>query len=181
VKQRGAATRSTFAAIEKLYGKTALSLVKEALPDHVRREVETVLAVQWYPVEVSAAIHVAIRDVIGKGSFQVSHRLGIEASKMDFTGIYRVLLRAVQYDTIWDRSERAWAHYNSRGEARWVDRRPGTATGRITGVTGFNLGIWNAVAGRTEGLLTLAGVRAVSVTVMEGTATHAILDATWIE
>lgn len=166
--------------MEKLYGKTGVGLVREALPPEVRHEVETVLAVGWYPIEVVASIHLSIRDVLGKGSWQVSHRLGIEAAKIDFTGIYRVLLRAVQYDTLWERLSRAWAQYNSQGEVRWT-LNPGSATARITGVSGFNLGIWNAVAGRCEGMLTLAGVRAGTASVVEGSHTQAIIDATWLE
>jgi hypothetical protein len=182
MKQRGAALRSTLLSIEKLYGKQTLQAVKDAVPDEHRvRLEEPALAVTWYPVEVSAALQVAIKNVIGRGTWNASHRIGVEAARVDFTGIYRVLLRAVQYDSIWDRMERAWAHYNSQGDAKWVDRGRGTATGRITGVTGFNPGIWQAVAGRAEGLLVLAGVRAASVSVAEGSERSARIEAVWLE
>jgi hypothetical protein len=182
MKQRGAAIRSTLLAIEKLYGKDVLASVKDAVPpEHRARMHEPALAVTWYPIEITAALHVAIKNVIGRGTWNASHRIGIEASRIDFTGIYRVVLRAVQYDSIWDRTERAWSTYNSQGEARWTDRGPGTATGRITGVSGFNMGIWQAVAGRCEGLLVLAGVRAASVSVAEGAERSGRLEAVWLE
>ena len=54
--------------------------VKAALPDAIRAQLEPgVLPVQWYPVEVPATIQVAIRDVLGDGSWEVSHRLGVAA------------------------------------------------------------------------------------------------------
>ena len=123
---------------------------------------------------------VAVRDVFGDGKWDHSHTLGVIASQIDFTGLYRLYLRAVQYDTIWDRTERAWSNYNSQGEARWVDRTTTSATGEIRGVTGYNAGLWNSVAGRAEGLLRMAGVTTATVQLVEGSTTHATFSAIWI-
>jgi len=119
---RGAGLRSTLIAVEQLHGAGGVEKVKAALPAGVRTEIEpSILPVSWYPVEVAAQIHVAIRDVLGGGKWDLSHKLGALASRIDFTGLYRVFVRAVQYDTIWDRAERAWNQYNSQGDARWLD------------------------------------------------------------
>jgi hypothetical protein len=178
---RGAGIRSLFLAIEKLHGAEKLRAVKAAVPARLREQVEpVVLPVQWYPIEVVAAFQVAVRDVIGAGSWDVSHALGVEAAKVDFGGIYRVLVRAVPYETIWDKIPRAWQQYNSQGTAQWTDRREGFASGVARGVVGYNMGLWQSVAGRTEGLLVMAGVRAASVSVVDSSSTYAKFEALWM-
>jgi hypothetical protein len=178
---RGAGIRSVLLAIEQLHGAGAVEAVKAALPEATRAQLEPmVLPVRWYPIEVSAALHVAVRDVLGKGDWGVSHQLGVVASRIDFTGLYRVLVRAVPYDSIWDRAQRAWQQYNSQGDARWVERGASSAVGIIRGVNGYNMGLWGSVAGRTEGMLQMAGVKAASVTVVEGTAIGGKISAIWV-
>ena len=182
VNQKGAAIRSTLQAISTLYGDDALARIKGSLRPEVLAKIEPrVLPVAWYPIEVSAAIHVAIRDVVGGGQWETSHTIGIDAAKIDFNGVYRVFLRSLQYDSIWDRAQRAWNNYNSRGSIQWEGRSAGGAKGIISGVSGFNAGIWNAVAGRYQSLLILSGARSASVEVKDATAMSACLDALWLE
>jgi hypothetical protein len=182
VDQKGAAVRSTLQAIANLHGAEALAKVKGALRPEVLAKIEPrVLPVAWYPIAVSASIHVAIRDVLGEGQWSVSHAIGFEASKIDFNGICRVFLRSLQYDDIWDRAQRAWRNYNSQGDIQWAARTAGGATGIISGVSGFNRGVWNAVAGRYESLIVLSGARGASVEVNDATATGARLDALWFD
>jgi hypothetical protein len=182
MRQKGAAIKSTLGAILNLHGEAAVKKVKGLLPPEVLAQIEPrVLPVTWYPVAVSASIHEAIRDALGDGGWAASHAIGFEAARIDFTGVYRIFLRAMQYDTMWDRAERAWTNYNSHGEARWVDRESGHAVARITGVSGFNVGVWEAVAGRLEGLLQLSGAKGMTVEVREPSPTDCRLDALWVE
>jgi hypothetical protein len=180
MRQKGAAIKSTLQAIARLHGEEALKGVKERIPAEIRTQIEPrVLPVAWYPVAVSAAIHEAIRDTIGNG--EASHKIGVEAAHIDFTGIYRVFLRSIQYNTMWDRAERAWAHYNSQGEGKWIDREPGHAVCTMTGVSGFNLGVWEAVAGRLEGLLQMSGAKGATLEVKDFSPTGCRMDAMWLE
>ena len=182
MNQKGAAIRSTLQAVANLHGNDALEQIKGHLRKEIRAQIEPrILPVAWYPIEVSAAVHIAIRDVLGKGQWDMSHTIGIEAAKIDFNGIYRVFLRTMQYDTLWDRAQRAWDNYNSQGAAKWGNREGGSAKGFITGVTGFNRGIWNAVAGRFESLIALSGGRGASVEVEDPTATGCTFNALWLE
>jgi len=182
VNQKGAALRSTLQAIANLYGDEMLAQIKGTLRKEIRAQIEPrILSVAWYPIEVSAAIHVAIRDTLGNGQWDMSHTIGMEAAKIDFTGIYRVLLRSMQYDTVWDRAQRAWDNYNSQGKASWGEREAGGAKGIVTGVIGFNRGIWNAVAGRFESLILLSGARGASVEVQEPSASGCRFNALWLE
>jgi hypothetical protein len=182
VEQKGAALKSTLAAIEKLYGAPAHRDVIESLAEEVRAEIGgTVMSVRWYPVEIVAAVHVALRDRVGRGSWEASHAVGVEAARIDFTGVYRVFLRAVQYDTIWERMERAWSHYNSQGKLVWSERKEGSMSCQVTGVAGFNPGIWHAIAGRTQGLLLLSGAQSASCTPRDMTESSARIEGIWFD
>lgn len=180
-KLKGVAIRSTMKVIDKLYGPKGIALVKAALPARHREAIDHILAVEWYPVEMSAALHVAIRDVFGAGSWDVSHTIGLEAAKLEFTVFYKAIIRAVQYDTIWDRMERVWPLYNTTGKPDWFERGRGCARGEITGVAGYNPGVWNSVAGRCEGILVLSGARGASVVAKNPSSTRCDFEALWLE
>jgi hypothetical protein len=181
VKQKGVAIKNSLLALEKLHGKEAVQRVKDAMPARLREVLDGVMALEWYSVEVTAALHVAIRDVLGSGKWDESHRMSVEAARIELTGVYRLLLRAVQYDTVWDRMERAWSLYYDAGTASWVDRGRGHATALFKGVAGFNLGMWNSVAGRIEQMLLATGARGASATVKDATSTSARIEALWLE
>jgi hypothetical protein len=182
LKQKGAAIRGTLQALATVHGDRALDAVKAALRPEIRRQIEPViLATSWYPIEVSAAVHLAIRDVVGKGSWIVSHELGVEAGRVDFTGIYRAFVQSINYGDIWSRSQRAWDHYNSQGRVQWYAQERGEAHGQIDGVTGFNDGMWNSVAGRAQMLLTLVGSRSASVSASLTTPNGCHIQALWFE
>jgi hypothetical protein len=179
---KGSALRNTLAAIEKMHGQKTLAAVLAAIPDDTTRATleGRIVPAGWYPIESSGALHVAIRDVIGRGQWSSSFEVSLEGAKLDFTGVYRVLLRSIQYDTIWDRMERAWPQYFSAGAARWIDRTPGSATAEVTGVSGFNRGIWETVAGRTQALLLLSGAKGASVEVVDFSESWARVSAIWV-
>jgi hypothetical protein len=181
VKVKGLGLKNTLAALEKLHGKEALARVRAAMPARFHETLAQLLPLEWYPVEVTAALHAAIRDTLGGGSWKESLRISREAARVEATGVYRVLLRAVQYDTVWDRMERMWPYYYDAGEVRWIDRGRGHALGEFRGVAGFNEGMWASVAGRIEVLLEMAGARGAAATVKDPGSTHATIEALWLE
>jgi hypothetical protein len=181
VKLKGVGLKNTLAALERLHGKDGLERVKAMMPPRLREPLAQVLTIEWYPVEITAALHVAIRDVLGGGSWGESQRISMNAAKVELTGVYRVMLRAVQYDNVWDRMERMWRQYYDSGEAKWVDRGRGHATAQFIGVAGFNEGMWRSVAGRIEVMLEATGARGQSVTPKVAASTNATLEALWLE
>ncbi len=178
-QMKGTAFKSTLRAIEQVHGAAGLASVKAALDPALREELERILAVSWYPVSLSAQLHEAVRVVLGAGSWQVSRKLGQEAAKIDFTGVYRVLLRSVQYDTVFSRLELSWRNYYSLGTFTWDHRKPGSSRAVVSGVRGFNLGMWEACAGRAESLLKLTGAAAADVELKETTDSAATFEALW--
>jgi hypothetical protein len=181
VKVKGVGAKNTLASIERVHGKPGLERVRQAMPPRLRAQTTQLVALEWYPVELVAALHVAIRDTLGKGSWEESQRLARDAARVEFNGVYRLFLRATQYDTVWDRMERVWATYYDAGDAKWVDRGRGSARAKVRGVTGFNEGMWRSVAGRIEILLELTGARGSSVTVSTSASSHATIEALWLE
>jgi hypothetical protein len=181
VKIKGVAIRGTIRAVEKLHGKDAVERVRAVLPARLRDPIDKATTLEWYPVELSATLHAAVRDVLGNGTWDVSHALGREAARADFSGIYRTLMRAVQYDTVWDRMERAWQQYASAGDVAWYERGRGNAKAYISGVGGYNGGMWNSIAGRCEEMLHMSGARGASVVMVDPANTHCHFEALWLE
>jgi hypothetical protein len=180
MKTKGVAIRSILLSIEKIWQPSGLEEVIKALPEGIQAELQPmVLAGNWYPVAVPAALHEAVRTVHGNGTWKHSYAIGVAAGKMDFGGVYRFVLRALPYDTIFSRMARAWHQYQSQGEVTWAVASPGFASGSITGVVGINEGIWLSVAGRLAGLLEISGGRNVKCAVREPTSTSCGFDATW--
>ena len=177
---KGTGIKSLLQAIEKQFGAAGLATVLERVPEEIRKQLEpVVLSGRMYPVEVSAGLQRAIWQTIGRHSWQVSYELGIEAGRIDFGGIYRVFLRVIDFDTLLDRTERAFRQYNSQGHARWLDRTRTSATAEVVDVSGFNDGIWHSIAGRYAGLLLLCGAKRAEVKVVESTATSCRFVASW--
>ncbi len=178
---KGTAFKSTLAALEKLHGAQALTAVKASLDAAARDALEQVLSVSWYPVSLSAALHEAIRDVVGRGDWEASRAIGREAARIDYTGVYRVVLRSIQYDSIFARLEMAWRNYYTHGVFSWTRVGPASTHVTVKDARGFNAGMWIACAGRTEELLTLTGARTVDVTVREPNDTGCEFDVMWID
>lgn len=181
-KLKGTAVRGTLQAIEKLHGVPGRIAVEERLAPELREILtEGVIAAGWYPVELNAQMHIAVRDLFGNGSWAVSRSLGREAAKIDFGGVYRVLLRAVPHATLWERVGLAWNQYNSAGSSRWEVTAPGVALGTMADCEGYNEGLWESAAGRLETMLERSGVRARAVTFLEMSAHGSRAEVLWIE
>jgi hypothetical protein len=181
VKQKGAAVRGTLNAIAAIHGDTALERVMAHVSEDVRRALRPpVLASGWYEVSVVAAVHVAVRYVLGKGSWRSSFDLGVQAARHDLVGIHSAFLRALSTESVWSRTQNAWNHYHSQGRAEWHDQAPGSARGRIFDVEGFNEGMWRAVAGRGQTLLQMVGARGAMVEIVDPTPTECRFEADWL-
>lgn len=178
---KGTAVRSVLIAVENLAGKEGLERVTRALPSDVKKTVaDGVLATTMYPVTVSAALHLAIHDELGHGTWVMNHRVGAAAARVDYGGVYRTILRAfVNYDSVIDRLAQSFRQYNSQGDVRWIERGPGLAKGRVSGVAGYNEGMWWSVGGRVEELLRMCGAKSASTRPFECDETSCLLVARW--
>jgi hypothetical protein len=181
VFQKGSALKSLLRAIERKHGEDVLRAVIAGVPDDVRPDlVQPILPVRWYPIRDFASVHAVVRDLVGNGRWEVSRDIGHEAARIDFNGMYRVFIRAVHYDSLWDRIKTAWTHYNSHGESNWDTKDGGTASGRIWNVSGFNPGQWHSIAGRAEEMLIMAGAKSSHVEIIDPLPTSCRFDAMYV-
>jgi hypothetical protein len=179
VQIKGTALRSIFVGIERVGGKSALANVKAAIPPDVLEQMERVVPSGWYPIELSAALHHAIRKTSGQGTMQANFRIGIEAAKVDYSGVYRAVLWTMDPEAALRRLERSWRQYNSQGEAHWERLERGFGVCRIEGARGYHTAMWVAITGRIHGLLELCGAASVSVELGRNDATSCIFEARW--
>jgi hypothetical protein len=177
---RGSVLRHNLKAIKNLHGGEGLERVLSALTPELRERVENVIGIEAVPVELFAALQEAVRIQVGHGKWDASHAIGSEASRLEFGGVYRVFIRAIQYDDVWDRIQRTWDHIVGSGAFRWIDRSEGHARAEIHGVPGFNLGCWYSAAGRAERMLLLSGAKSANVSIIEHGVGRAVFDAIWL-
>lgn len=180
---KGTAVASTLGAIERLHGPSAFHAVRSALPHDVRAVLtsEPVMPMRWYPVEVLASVHAAVRDVVGHGDWKASHALGMAAAREDFKNLYAVVIRLLDATTVWTRMERMWGLYNSRGRFQWLELRPGGMHAIIRDVSGYNPGMWQSVAGRGQQVITMTGAKAADVRLVRSSGTEAEFEGDWVE
>ncbi|MGZ3422369.1 MAG: hypothetical protein ACXWUG_10370 [Polyangiales bacterium] len=177
---KGATLKHNLLAIQNLYGAEALAKIKAGVSPSVRERMEHVTPLDMIPPEVFGEIHETMKQVLGTTGWDASHAVGSEAARLEFGGIYRVLLRAVQYDTVWDRIERTWNHIVGRGAFRWIERGDDFVKGEVVGVVNFHPGIWHSSAGRAERLLVMSGAKSAHVTMIETSPTRGSFEAYWV-
>jgi hypothetical protein len=182
VEVKGTALRSILVALEALEGAEGLARVRNAMPEGARARIDPiVLGARWYPVAVQAAIHEAIRLEIGKGRVDANYRVARRAAMDDFAGgVYRIFLRTITYDALWDTTARIWRQYNSRGSLSFPERRREMARGHVVGVEGYTLAMWTGVCGRFHGILEIAGAKDVEVVVESHDETQCVLRARFV-
>lgn len=175
---RGLAIRTTLQALEAEFGADASRRVMAALPPAVREAFSpVVLAASQYPVTHQAALHEAVRTVLGGTG--ANHRIGAAAARIDFGGVYRVFVLASSYESLLRGSDRAFRRYNSQGYVAWDHIGHGEARGRVGGVEGYVEGMWHAIAGRLEALLVLGGAKHAHVAIESWSPTDATFAARW--
>lgn len=177
---RGTALRSILSGIERISGAEGLATVVAAVPRHVRDRIDGSgpLPTLDYPIDTSATLHLAIRDTIGHGTWLLNHKVGIAAARVDFGGVYRAVLWALDYESLFSRMGRTWNRYLSHGSVRYDLRRDGI-TIDVEDVGGFNQGMWASIAGRVEGLLAMRSAKGVHSQVTHFTEATCRIDARW--
>ena len=177
---KGVALRTTLLSIELELGKDALDRVMRAVPPDTREALAPgVLAASSYDIRHQAALHEAVREQLGAGTFTANRRVGARAAKIDFGGVYRVFVIAATYERLVRTADRAFRQYNSQGAVVWKRIERGHADGEVVGVDGWTEAMWHALAGRLETLLVLGGAKHATVRVEAPTSTGCHMHAEW--
>jgi hypothetical protein len=128
---------------------------------------------------VSAAIHEAIRTELGGGGCIINRRAGFEAARIDFRGVYGVFIRVADFKTTLGLMGRAWRRYNTHGDVHVRFHEGQMAQVRVDGVETYNEGMWSSVAGRAEGILTLAGAKKATAAIKSWSPTACEYELRW--
>jgi hypothetical protein len=177
---KGTAVRSLLLGLEQATSPADVARVRAAMPEVHRRALEpVVLASKSYPVPVIAAIQEAIRTELGGGGCVINRRAGFEAARLDFSGVYGLFVRVADFQTTLRLMGRAWKRYNSHGEVTVRFHEGQTARVCVDGVAGYNEGMWNSVAGRAEGILTLAGAKKATAAIVSWSPTGCEYQLRW--
>lgn len=178
---RGVSIRTILEAIERAFGADGLARVKEELDPRTRAHLEPmVLASSFYPISVSADLHRAVRRLFGAGGLGANRRVGSEAARLDFGGVYRLFIRAADYETLLRGLDRAWLRYNSRGVVLWDELGAGSARGQVRDVDGYTEEMWHSIAGRLEQILIMGGAKKAAVNVVDWSPEQVTFQARWV-
>lgn len=182
MQTKGTAIRALLAAIEQVYGAQGLRSVKQALTEEHRAAVDgVVLPTTYYPIELAAAVHDAIKKLFGNGTTSANRRIGAEAARNDFRGVYKVFVRFMEFENVLKRGDSAFKQYNSQGEMTWSTLTATHAAGAVTGVRGWTEPMWVSLMGRFETILTLCGGRAATAKVVRFSDKDCVFELAWVK
>jgi hypothetical protein len=180
VQIKGTALRSILHAIEEEGGPRAVQRVLAAVAEPMRAELSgKILATQYFPVAVHAALQEAVRTVLGQGDLAANRRIGRRAAKRDFSGVYSVFLALSDPRATLRRMERAWPRYNSQGRLEVELPGPSEGVVRVVGADGYTEAMWHAVFGRAQGVLELSGAVGVEGEVRSWSPSGVVADLRW--
>lgn len=181
MRVKGTALRGVLAATEAVYGAAGLESVLAGLTGEQRDALANLVPSTWYPIALSAELHRSITKHLGRGATTANYRVGVEAARRDYGGVYRAVLWTMEPHSVLERMGRTWRQYNSEGMVEILRVGEREARAVITGASEYHAGMWHAIAGRVEGALKLCGVSSVRATVGENDATHCTIDAVWVK
>ena len=181
MQTKGTAIRALLVAIEETYGTDGLAQVKDALSAEHRALLSgLLLPTKLYPIEVAAALHEAVRVLFGLGTMTANRRIGIAAARKDFSGVYRVFVRFMEFENVLKRADSAFKQYNSQGTISWSELRADHAVGTVTDVRGWTEPMWHAFLGRFEAVLALCGARVATAKVVRFSDTELAFELYWL-
>ncbi len=180
MKFSGAIVRNLLEAVEGAFGADGLASVVAALPEEIRAQVEPmVVASRTFDDDVFAAIHAAVRDVIGGGSVDANRRVGRFAASIDFGGALRSLLDAPDFAALRSGLAVAWRRYVPRGHIAWKVLGPGSAHAHVQGAEGFTEPMWISICGRVEEMFRIGGAASASVELVSWSHEECVTAVTW--
>ena len=125
-----------------------------------------IVAGGWYPVAWKRELHAAGREATGEP--RLAWTMGLEMTKRDLTGIYRVFLRVVSPQYVLSAGSRIFSTYFRRGTMRVVATRRGFVNVSFVDCVGFDRNMWLDVLGGCQATLEAAGASAVRLHIDRG-------------
>ena len=181
-KTKGQNLRTFVTSLRVVEGPHAVAATLERLPAEIRVGLgsDSILANAWYPVAWYAALHAAAAEATGRG-LELARAIGREASRQDFTGIYRILSVVLSPQTVVARAPRVFASFWDTGSARVVEVRHGFVRLEFEGCAGYDARLWEDLSGAVESLIEVTGGRGVQARRLAGGGSESAMtiEYTW--
>lgn len=169
-KVKGVAFKTAELCFTELRGKPARARADEFLPAELAEgfRYHTILATNWYSIELYKACFRAFRLATGEGP-GLAREIGKLAARHDMSGVHKqILVRLVSPQALVSMSQRVFNTYYDTGTFASLESRRGFIRARCTGCTGFDENMWSEIAGSCESLLEIAGAKFVRLRIASG-------------
>jgi hypothetical protein len=121
----------------------------------------------WYPLAWYADLHRAAQKAAGAGP-ELARTIGLEATKDDLSGIYRIFLLVVSPEFVLSKAPLLFNTYYDTGTMAVSEAMRGRARAQFSGCTGFDRNLWLDLQGSCQAGLEAAGARDVVISLTAG-------------
>jgi hypothetical protein len=169
-KVKGVAFKTIELCFTELRGQGARDRLQEYLPAELAEgfRYRTILATNWYSIELYKACFRAFRSVTGEGP-DLAREIGKLAARHDMAGVHKqILAKLISPQALVGMSQRVFNTYYDTGSFAIDESRRGFIRARCTGCKGFDENMWNEIAGSCESLLEIAGAKFVRLRIVSG-------------
>lgn len=118
-----------------------------------------IVPVGWYPVSWYLALHDTIQRVTGDG-VSITRQLAAITTKNDFTGLHRLVVKMLSPATAARHTHRLLQLYWRGGTAEVIESRDDRVRVRFKGWRGFDVAVWEDLAGSIDAILIVVGAPA---------------------
>jgi hypothetical protein len=183
-KVKGVAFKTIELCFTELRGRTARDRLEEHLPRELAEgfRYHTILATNWYPIELYKACFRAFRAVTGEGP-ELAREIGKLAARHDMSGVHKqILARLISPQALVGMSQRVFNTYYDTGTFAIEESRRGFIRAACRGCKGFDENMWAEIAGSCESLLEIAGAKFIRLRIVGGggdDSDSAVFEARW--
>jgi hypothetical protein len=167
VRCKGGNFKSALAALTRLEGELVRDHVIEACLPDVRKMLKAgPRAGTWYPVAWYRDWHRALNAIVNRKG--ISREVSREATRNDFSGMYKVFMAVFRPETVIVHAMRFWGLYFDGGTVTTQREGHGRILIQWTGCVGFDEHIFADVIGGAEAILETAGAEQVRAELLAG-------------
>lgn len=169
-KVKGVAFKTIELCFTELRGQAARARVDEHLPAELAEgfRYRTILATNWYSIELYKACFRAFRAATGEGA-DLAREIGKLAARHDMAGVHKqILAKLISPQALVGMSQRVFNTYYDTGSFAIEESRRGFIRAKCTGCVGFDENMWSEVAGSCESLLEIAGAKFIRLRIVSG-------------
>lgn len=174
----GAIVLDQFRVMDDLFGHDVVAAACKKLPEPMQRELASLIAAGWCPLDVSEAIFGVVGDAIGRTGLEVHAEVCRVSVERTVRTVWRIFLRLTTDDALMKRTPLLYTKAFDRGECTAKMVGAGRADLRVSEWPTISIMQMQGLAIGTETVLRVAGRKDVRVH-RERTPGGAIFHAHW--